>query len=274
MSVKALSLPVMLAFVSTLLFIGNAELCVGNADQTVAAVVPGGMAAVFYSWDAQGFDDMDFFITIAEEPGTDTLFFWAHCFGFQTGSGGYTGIQTRGYTTHPVGHLFLFSIWDAEDGIPGDGATCLTFGGEGEGWSCRLPLEWVEGHKYRLHIASEGHLWWGACVKDLMTDEEHYIGRIKVPDGWGKLKGDSSNFTEYFSQVPACADLDWTIAIFDHPVASSGSSSLPSTPYGPHTFGPCAEYARVECDDSSCIHEINTNPYTNSVFLPIVSNLE
>lgn len=237
---------------------------------TNSEVVPGGMVAVSYYWDDQDFVDMEFFITIEEDPGIDNPVFWAHQFWFEGGDGGYIGIQTNGYISGPVGNMLIFSIWDAENGFAGDGATCLAFGGEGVGWSCRLPLDWVEDHKYHLRVSSEGNSWWGAQVKDLVTNDEYYIGRIKVPSEWGMLSGGSLNFTEYYGSIPTCADIDYSIVTFDHPVADNGNS--PSTPYDLRTYGPCKVYARVNCNASSCTHEIGIDPvYTNFIFFPIIT---
>ncbi len=233
---------------------------------TAGSLVPGGMVAVTYYWRSASFSDMEFFININRDPGTDDPVFWAHQFWFLVGDGGYIGIQTNGYITEWVGNMFIFSIWNAEAGVAGEGATCLAFEGEGIGWSCRLPMDWHENQPYRLRIAHEGNDWWGAWVMDLTTSQEQYLGRIKVPEEWGLLQGVSDNFTEYYGSVPSCEEIDYAVATFNHPTANNGS--LTAEPYNPRTYGLCESFAQVACSENTCTHIIGSPPYKN--YLPCI----
>ena len=86
------------------------------------------------------------------------MYFWAHQFQLVDGEGGYLGLQTKGNRADgSLGKMAIFSIWDAveAEGAGPGGFGCVRFGGEGTGWSCRIPYHWVAGHAYRLRVWTE-----------------------------------------------------------------------------------------------------------------------
>jgi hypothetical protein len=201
-------------------------------SQTQEQITPGGMAYIWYSWPQlpiSGFYNFDVLLTINVDPGVQSSYYWAHQFHFKNGDGGYMGLQTNGCMQGEwVGKMAIFSIWEALEAEPGPGASCEWFTGEGVGWSCRIPYEWVEGRTYRLRIWALGideqeNEWWGAWIIDTSTSQETFIGKIKVPGSWQWLEDYSAVWVEYYGQVNDCNSIPYAKARFEQPVADNGS---------------------------------------------------
>lgn len=215
----------------------------GNLRQVGLAagqVTPGGMAYVWYDWPQPlpvywngtqiGFYNFDVFLTVDNDPGTSSAYFWAHQFGFKGGDGGYMGLQTNGYMQGRwVGKMAIFSIWNAKAAKSGPGAACERFSGEGEGWSCRMQYNWVQGRTYRLRLwelcCAERPWedeWWGAWIMDTITGQEVFIGQIQVPSSWDWLNS-SVVWVEYYGSVSNCSAIPYAKARFERPTADNGS---------------------------------------------------
>jgi len=114
------------------------------------------MAYIWYNWpqiSVSGFYNFDVLFTIDVDPGVQSTYYWAHSFYFKNGDVGYMGLQINGCMQGEwVGKMAIFFIWDALEAESGSRSTCEFFTGQSEGWSCRIPYEWVEGHKYCLRI--------------------------------------------------------------------------------------------------------------------------
>ena len=110
----------------------------------------------------------------------------------------------------------IFSIWNASTGLANVNAKCQEFGGEGTGFSCRMPFTVKKDRFYRLHVnrastTIEG-VWWRASIaeEETTSSKVHAIGALYVPGAMNAISGNSiGNFTEYFgaakehcSQVP------------------------------------------------------------------------
>jgi hypothetical protein len=202
--------------------------------QAQEQITPGGMAYMWYDWPqlpASGFYNLDVLLTIDVDPGVQSAYYWAHQFGFKNGDGGYMGLQTNGFMQGEwVGKMAIFSIWEALAAEPGPGASCEEFTGEGEGWSCRIPYNWVEGRTYCLRIwvlgvDAQENEWWGAWIIDTSTNQETYIGKIKVPGSWQWLDDSSVVWVEYYGQVNDCASTSYAKASFEQPTADDGNFS-------------------------------------------------
>jgi len=210
--------------------------CSGNGYVPVPPqeqITPGGMAYTWYDWPqlpVSGFYNFDVLLTIDVDLGIQSAYYWAHQFGFKNGDGGYIGLQTNGFMQGEwIGKMAIFSIWDALEAEPGDpGSSCEVFTGEGEGWSCRIKYNWVEGHTYCLRIEAYGvdeqeNEWWGAWIIDTSTSQETLIGKIKVPDSWQWLDDSSVVWVEYYGQVNGCGSTPYAKARFEQPTADDGS---------------------------------------------------
>ncbi len=171
-----------------------------------------------WSWPppGRGYDEMAWTVTPETDPTPDG-YFWAHQIAFVGGPAAYAGLQTVGAA--PAGKIAIFSAWDA---LGADGeAYAAPFGGEGTGWSVRIPFEWRPEGTYSLRIARAERpggpgSWWEATV------DGRRVGAIRVPDGWGGLAGVSIMWTErYAGPLRACADLAYASAVFGEPAAGA-----------------------------------------------------
>ena len=167
-------------------------------------------------WDRTSFTAVEHVLTPEVDPGPDTTYFWAHQFRTEAGEGGYIGLQTKGNRADgSLGKMAIFSFWDT---LAAEGPGVVRFGGEGVGWSCRIPFYWEAGQAYRLRVGvvdeDERLTTWAAEV-----DGEEF-GRIKAPAAWGRLGAWSVMWTEFYGGPLAdCADLPYSRVTFSVPVA-------------------------------------------------------
>ena len=121
--------------------------------------------------------------------------------------GGYGGIQSRGILADgTISDLAIFSIWNGLGAIPGTGAGCTPFGGEGIGYSCRIPITLVAGNKYEISFgvdAARGPQWWKATISDLTKGTKNVIGSIETNSLLAKASN-WNNFIEYWGQAVPC----------------------------------------------------------------------
>ncbi len=116
--------------------------------------------------------------------------------------GGYLGFNTDANGNAQA----LFSLWNA---IQATGDSCLEFGGEGTGWSCRKSFEIRSDVFYQLRLAKtrsdDDGVWWGAWIyEDPDSDKpsEIFLGEIKVNIKMNFIRGNSiNNFSEYYGQT-------------------------------------------------------------------------
>ena len=177
----------------------------------------------FWSFDSDGFKDVAQKIKVRQKaPYT----FWAQFWRWQGSDvGGYVGLQTDGNRFDgSVGETAIFSLWDAD---AAEGPGCGTFGGEGEGYSCRLAYPIRTKHTYRLNVqrsaADDVGQWWKASIKDLTSGKSRAIGRIRVASSF-QLMGQPMNFSEYFGPAVACDEVPLSIALWSSPEANKRSS--------------------------------------------------
>ncbi|MDQ4089056.1 MAG: hypothetical protein M3163_01945 [Actinomycetota bacterium] len=117
--------------------------------------------------------------------------------------------------------MAIFSIWDA---VSAEGAATGRFGGEGEGWSCRVPYLWEPGRGYGLRVWTVEPGWWAASVRDEVTAVETEIGFIQVPRQWRQLDTWSVMWTEYYGgPLSRCTDLPHSKVVFSIPTAQEGT---------------------------------------------------
>ncbi len=121
--------------------------------------------------------------------------------------GGYGGIQSHGILANgQISDLAIFSIWNATSAIPGEGAGCTPFGGEGIGYSCRTSIKLVAGNKYQMSFGMEilqNKQYWKAIITDLSLLQTKVLGWIEAPAK--DLKATNwNNFIEYWGQAVSC----------------------------------------------------------------------
>lgn len=159
--------------------------------------------------------------------------------------GGYFGFNTDAAGQGQA----LFSLWNADAAA---GASCKEFGGEGVGWSCRMPFELRTDIPYRLRVSrtrvdAEG-VWWGGWISEMTgagASKAFYLGEIRVKPEMNLIRGNSiENFSEYYGGVVAqCSAVPVSLFAVAPPAANR-------TPDG-------NEYARSSRANGS------TNPQSN-----------
>lgn len=157
-------------------------------------------------------------------------YFWARQFGGYGWDGtAYVGLQTR---VNGIGDGqqkgIICSIPNSlQAESPG---IAISTEPEYVGWSVRLLYNWSAGTEYRPRVVkgadgSSGTRWWNFYVKDLRTNVETYIGRIRVPSPWGDLWGNGTCFSERYSgpAMITCADQGYAAMEFKDFTANNGA---------------------------------------------------
>jgi hypothetical protein len=180
-----------------------------------------------------GYKSFEHVVLPEVDPGPDATYFWAHQFRLIGGEGGYIGLQTKGNRADgSLGKMAIFSIWDA---VEAEGPGTTRFGGEGTGWSCRIPYQWQAGRAYGLRVYTPGGGWWAGLIRDEATGEVHELGGIRVPGHWRNLDSWSVMWTEWYGgPLGSCNDLPYSSVVFGTPTAEAGEVK----PAGSHShFG-------------------------------------
>jgi hypothetical protein len=138
--------------------------------------------------------------------------------------GGYGGIQSNGILADgKISDLAIFSIWNGLGAIPGDGAGCTRFGGEGIGYSCRIPITLKAGNKYEISFGVDkvrGPQWWVATIADLTQGTKKVIGSIET-NSLNAKASNWNNFIEYWGQAVPCDAVGPASARFYVPTSSN-----------------------------------------------------
>jgi hypothetical protein len=138
--------------------------------------------------------------------------------------GGYGGIQSKGILADgTISDLAIFSIWNGLGAIPGAGAGCTPFGGEGIGYSCRIPITLIAGNKYEISFGvdtARGPQWWIATISDLAKGTKNVIGSIETNSLIAKASN-WNNFIEYWGQAVPCDAVGPASAKFYVPTSSN-----------------------------------------------------
>lgn len=197
---------------------------VNPTDLQSNEITPGGMLYIQPVWpelpsnQSIGFYNYDVDLTINEDPGENSSYFWANQFHFLDGDGGWIGLQTNGFMQGRwIGKMALFSIWQALEADPGPDSICESLD-DGKVFSCFMPYQWQKGHTYKLRVwvldtDSSGNEWWGAWIGDELTNKSVYLGKILVPASWQWLDW-SIAWVSYYGFVSSCQDIPYAHATF------------------------------------------------------------
>jgi Domain of unknown function (DUF3472) len=198
-------------------------------EKKTGPFAPGGMAYGNYNWTnavptfngVSGYKSSEISLKITQAPVSGSSYFWSSQFFLFEGDGGYIGLQDNGNINGKVvGKMAIFSFWNTLSASPGsEGTICQTFGGEGVGYSCRVPYNWEDGNTYRLRVYSNNissNIWFGAIV-DTKTGIETILGSITTPSTWKLLTPANAIFTEYFTNLENCAAVPIATAEFLSP---------------------------------------------------------
>ena len=155
--------------------------------------------------------------------------------------GGYGGIQSKGILADgTISDLAIFSIWNGLGATPGAGAGCTPFGGEGIGYSCRIPITLIAGNKYEISFgvdASRGPQWWIATISDLTKGTKNVIGSIETNSRIAKASN-WNNFIEYWGQSVPCDAVGAATAKFYVPTSNNPKVEI-SSPRFSRPSQPC-----------------------------------
>jgi hypothetical protein len=209
------------------------------------------MADTHAQFSGGSFSELVFPFTIEQAPVDGSSWFWAQQFFFDnTTQGGYLGLQSNGILGGAtVGKMAIFSIWDATEAMPGPGdAACEPFGGEGVGYSCRLPFAWRQNVTYRLTLTETMPAWWSVSLHDPTTVTDLRLGTIHAPDAWGRVRPPTAGFAEYYGAVESCETLPHAVALLHQPSADGTAPTLVDA----GTYGTCMAQASSVCTGALC----------------------
>lgn len=172
-----------------------------------------------------------------EDVTPNAPYFWAHQVGFDSGDGGYIGLQSQGNTvTGEIGKVVVFSIFGTA--IEADGPCQIEQGGfdggSGSGTSCRTTYDWTLGRTYSMRIAKgaveRNGTWWEGWIKDTAGGAETRIARIKVPASWQGLSAYSIMWSEnFYGDRTGCDAIPYSRVRFSRPTANN-STVVPGAP--------------------------------------------
>jgi hypothetical protein len=158
---------------------------------------------------------MDWTVTPESDPTPDG-YFWSHQVAIIGGEAAYAGLQTVG--AEPKGKIAIFSVWNAMGAASPSYAA--PFGGEGVGWSVRIPFQWEVGATYPFSIMRSGDTWEARVDGDA-------IGTITVRAEWEGLAASSIMWTErYGGALSRCSDIGFASAVFGEPTAHGGAGRV------------------------------------------------
>ena len=155
--------------------------------------------------------------------------------------GGYGGIQSKGILADgTISDLAIFSVWNGLGAIPGAGAGCTPFGGEGIGYSCRIPITLIAGNKYEISFGvdvARGPQWRIATIADLTKGTKNVIGSIESNSRIAKASN-WNNFIEYWGQSVPCDAVGAASAKFYVPSSNNPDVEI-SSPRFSRPAQPC-----------------------------------
>lgn len=203
----------------------------------------------------QGFDSVKFAITVDKDPGYSSSVYWSNQFNLVgTASGAYAGLQSNGGSAR----TFLFSAWDTTEARPGSANSyCVTFSGEGEGRSCRLHLDWQEGHTYQFTLAYSDDSWLTATVTDLSSNTSFVLGSIKTSARRISANG-MVNWAEYFewnSPKATCRSQPYSKATFAVPQGTQGNNTITASISSVSNSTTCSDISRVTQISAGSVQE-------------------
>lgn len=165
----------------------------------------------------------------------------------------YAGFQNKGWNGEEwVGKMAIFSVWGAYEGNKEPNGWGTEFGGEGTGYSVRIPFEWNVGTTYRLVIkvidSDEKNNVFAAFLTDLKSDLTQRIGRISVSKDRGLMYSPVSFHEVYWlnnNTVPnKCDGYSSSVVTFTN--ARADGRNLTPEIYYQNTYSNCKNISGSE----------------------------
>jgi len=187
--------------------------------------------------DPEGYDSIEFDITVEVDPGDDAFYYYAaeayfpklwhedgNFFGIA-----YGGLQTNGYhgvDDELVGKMAIFSIWGGVEIIPEKNGWGLEVDELGSPQSVRINFPWKEGVTYRFKFTLESedsdNRLWSASLTDIKQGNVTRIGQIFVPTSYGKLRHPETFHERYERHAETADDVEPSRVTFSNVSANDG----------------------------------------------------
>jgi hypothetical protein len=173
-------------------------------------------AAAYVDWS---FADPAPATAVAQEiwvPRAAQASFFTLNFDFESGQGGYIGLQSDEAGAGNV----RFSLWNT---TVARGESCRPFDGEGEGMTCVLPVPIDPATVYRVRVTRDatdaGGQWWSSWL-EMPDGTQRHIGAIRVRRQDRDIAAASlHNFSEFWGDaVNACGEAPLSAAVFASPI--------------------------------------------------------
>lgn len=216
---------------------------------------PGSYTDYIFDQSVSGFDSVDFAITPDADPGHAANVYWSSQFGFVGSSAAaYTGMQSNGGPKR----TFLFSAWGAtESRVGSEGSYCQSFEESGSGRTCRITLDWKQGHTYQFHVGYDQHdNWLTVKINDLTDNTSFTLGSIKTEASQISPQN-MANWTEYFEwndERTVCSGQPYSKATFTLPVGYSNGAGYTAFTNS-HSSNTCQAYTKITSTDTGTVHE-------------------
>ena len=221
-------------------------------------------------------------VDMTPNKGEDGYHFYSLSPFFQGQSYGlYSGIQTNGNLGDggEVGNIFIFSVWNATQAFPENGATPTPFSGEGVGYSLRKVYDWSVGTTYTITINRESfdagnNGWrWSATITNKSTSASLKLGEILAPLAGSELTDGSAFHERYAGTTPSCnpssSNLEEASVTFSNLSANTGASFAGwSSPNNIFSSVACANFIHVHNTSTAAVTGFGIS---QSVFDAIVS---
>ena len=211
-------------------------------------------------------------VTITPEVGNEDYYYFANDVYFRNCSGNeclaYAGLQTNGYDGSAwIGKMAIFSIWNATQGLAEPGGKGTSFGGEGVGYSVRIPYQWQTGTGYRLKIyldADGPSKLWAASITNLSSGSVSRIGRIYAPAGHGLIYNPITFHERYGGPSATCQTVTPSQVRFSNMTANNGAVKSTSwNHYYKASLPGCPNFWQKNEGDGF-VSAIGTNPPVSS----------
>ena len=206
----------------------------GVAGAPAARAATGEQEHIYTYWNLNGMKawNLDAPMRVLAPSQNDR--FYSQTFDFDTGGGGYLGLQQSGTGQRTA----IFSLW--RDGLSGT-APWVTATGIGSceshpetvlGSSRLLPLAWSTGTDYLLRLwrTSNGVLEdrWGAWVIQRNTGQQWKIAEIGMGRNWvgAALVNHTDTFVEDFTSIDTCVPPTLTAMTVSRPLINAGAFSV------------------------------------------------
>ena len=160
----------------------------------------------------------------------------------------YAGFQNKGWSGEEwVGKMAIFSVWGAYEGKKEHNGWGTEFGGEGTGYSVRIPFEWNVGTTYRLTIkvidSDEKNNVFAAFLTNLKSRLTKRIGKISVSKNRGLMYSPVS-FHEVFmlnnDSVPSKCD-EYSSSVVTFTNARADGKKLTPEIYLRNSYSKCKD---------------------------------